>query len=504
MFNNQNSLDTKKCSLYSLDVKKEFKINTNRLKWHLSGALLLVLLVGITRLSCPFHGDQALFTLGAMDIAEGYTLYGDFWDYKQPGIFLFFLAGGSLFGFTEVGIHLFELLYWLVFCISAWLLLRHTLHPLLAIWLPAGAIAVYYLAAGPWHLTQSEMVVSFPLLVAAMSAYKAILDGRLRFDYLMLSGFAGGLVLLFKLILAPILFGFWVIVLYSAVRAGEKPGRIVSGIAITALVSLIPLAIAFGVGTFSGVGTTMLWTFFVLPPQIVAGGKAATFKRLFEGLRWFAVSFAAIIGLAVVGVAHVKTSFKPFVLYMLTWIGTAIIVILLQRTSWWGYQTLLLLVPTVFLAGLGLSSLEASIVKNLKPWFGGGILLLAVIASLGPLTFSALDHTTAMARLIAFGFTSDNKASVNPTYAAIASDIAQLPSISGRREEAIVFGDPLYLYLSRRRQAIPTNGWCLEYLTVDQWSTLTSAVKKSSAIFFLWRRTIANWFRQRHRQLLST
>jgi len=47
-----------------------------------------------------------------------------------------------------------------------------------------------------------------------------------------------------------------------------------------------------------------------------------------------------------------------------------------------------------------------------------------------------------------------------------------------------VFGNPLYLFLSGRRQAIPINGWALEFLTVDQWRDLTSEVSASSAPFF--------------------
>jgi hypothetical protein len=455
-----------------------------RQRWQLIGALFLVLLVGLLHLPFPFGGDQALFNLGARDMAEGHTLYGDFWELNQPGIYIFYLAGGSAFGFTEIGIHLFELLYWLAFCISAWLLLRHTLLPILAIWMPAGAVVAYYLASGPLHLTQKEMIVSFPLLVTAVCVHKAISDGRLRFGYLVLSGFAGGLVLLFKLILAPILLGFWVIALLSAIKAREKFGRIASGVALTALFSLIPLAIAFGVGALSGVGTTMLRTFFVLPTQIVAGAEPAKLGRLAASLRWFVSSFAAIIGLAVVGVAHVRTSVKPFVLHMLNWIGLGTVIILIQRTSWWEYHMLLLLVPTVYLAGLGLSSLEVSTIRNLKPWLGRALLLLTIPAALGPLTLNALARTAAITRFLASGSASDYRAHMSPTYADVASDIALLPPASGKRQEAVVFGNPLYLYLSGRRQAIPINGWALEFLTVDQWHTLTSEVKGSTAPYF--------------------
>ena len=83
----------------------------------------VVLAAGLC-LALPFWGDQALFTVYARQIAQGAVLYRDIFDVKQPGIFLFYLLGGSLFGYTEIGIHLFELLYWLAFSAFAMVALR--------------------------------------------------------------------------------------------------------------------------------------------------------------------------------------------------------------------------------------------------------------------------------------------------------------------------------------------------------------------------------------------
>jgi hypothetical protein len=49
-----------------------------------------------------------MFATAAIEPREGGGLYTDFSDIKQPGIFLF-LAAGMSFGFTEGGVHLFEL-----------------------------------------------------------------------------------------------------------------------------------------------------------------------------------------------------------------------------------------------------------------------------------------------------------------------------------------------------------------------------------------------------------
>jgi hypothetical protein len=73
-----------------------------------------VTFVGLARVPESFFGDQALNALMGKVIASGGAPYADLWDLKHPGVFFFFAAGGMLFGFDEVGIHLFELLWMLV------------------------------------------------------------------------------------------------------------------------------------------------------------------------------------------------------------------------------------------------------------------------------------------------------------------------------------------------------------------------------------------------------
>ena len=102
-------------------------------------------------------GDQALFAVYARELTRGAVLYRDLFDLKPPGIFLFYAAGGLLFGFTEVGIHLFELLYWLAFSAFAIVALRpyfrtHWAAPLV----PVFTVVVYYLRADTLDLTEVE------------------------------------------------------------------------------------------------------------------------------------------------------------------------------------------------------------------------------------------------------------------------------------------------------------------------------------------------------------
>ena len=96
-----------------------------------------ILLLGLARLPAPFTGDQALNMLMGKVIADGGAPYVDLWDLKHPGIFFFFAAGGLLFGFNEVGIHLFELLWMLVLALAVRVTAEHFLDNRVAIsWPP--------------------------------------------------------------------------------------------------------------------------------------------------------------------------------------------------------------------------------------------------------------------------------------------------------------------------------------------------------------------------------
>ncbi|MCB0116532.1 MAG: hypothetical protein KDD84_20680, partial [Caldilineaceae bacterium] len=79
--------------------------------------LMAVIVVALVSLPQPFMGDQAINTIIAEKMSQGEVLYRDVWDLKHPGIFGFLFVAGSLFGFNEIGIHLFELLYMLAFSV---------------------------------------------------------------------------------------------------------------------------------------------------------------------------------------------------------------------------------------------------------------------------------------------------------------------------------------------------------------------------------------------------
>ena len=203
--------------------------------------LAAILLLGLINLPQPFGFDQALFAIGARKMAAGAVLYRDFWDVKQPAIFVFYLLGGRLFGFSEVGIHLFELLYLLLFSAALIVTLReafeHHWGPGLAALL---AVGYPYAIVGDWHLTQVEGLAGPPIYLALWFATRAADPERKGRTSWAWSGVMGGIVLLFKLLFLPIVGSFWLVALMARTRQSVatrnslkiKSGELSSGLTI--------------------------------------------------------------------------------------------------------------------------------------------------------------------------------------------------------------------------------------------------------------------------------
>src|SRR5205085_8687159 len=104
----------------------------------------------------------------------------DYWDVKQPGLFWFYLIGGKFFGFDEVGIHGFELLYMISFAVVLTLTLRnyferkwgHVLAALMMVGYYYGLNGVPHPRLGLDYLTQVEGLVAFPLFLCLWFSVK--------------------------------------------------------------------------------------------------------------------------------------------------------------------------------------------------------------------------------------------------------------------------------------------------------------------------------------------
>jgi hypothetical protein len=447
--------------------------------------LALVALLGLANLPIPFTWDQSIFVLGAKAMSHGAVLYRDFWDTKQPGVFLFYLAGGRLFGFTEVGVHLFELVWQLAFAVAILVTLRrHFEHRAFASLAALFAVGLYYAVANDAKLTQVEALVGFPILLALWAAlpddeHTPPHPGRYLF-----SGLMGAVVLVFKLMFAPIVGAFWVIALVDALarrRAtfGQAAVRMVLPVAVGVVV---PLALVWGYFTAHGTWEFVWWTWTKFPLQVVTQAKGFRLDALVEGLSWFVFRFGPLVAVGLVGaVASFDMPRRARTTALVAWLALGAGIILSQRVSWWPYQYLLLVAPTGILAARGIDFVWTLVVRGAgQPGVrlrACGIAVIALLVSgaigaQGLKTFAlartrfALDpaHRERFQSLVA----------TQMPYALVRREMAFLSQPGSLPGSIYVIGNPLFSYFSGREDAGTRNAAILtHYVSAAEWDGMT-------------------------------
>ena len=476
--------------------------------------LLIVTLTGLIRLLETFGGDQALFVVYAAEINRGALLYRDIWDLKQPGIFLFYLMGGKLFGFSEFGIHLFELIYWLIFSTVLSITLKdYFRRPVFALLTPLLTMGVYYAVCNSWHLTQVEGLVGFPLYLTLLTSAKAMrTSGKFTNAFLLfLSGLAGSIVLIFKLILLPIITLFWLtFLIFLVTRQKNSFPKVLFLVIVPILFGLaIPLIGLFIYFASRDALEVVNYTFFEYPAlAIIAFAGENRLEVLKQGLQWFIIVFSPLIILVfiqfLISVKNLKTSNESFLsglreeilrmdfltLNLILWLVAGFGIILVQQLSWWEYHYLLLLVPLGILATKGIESLSEQATKNnafFTKLLGRGIFIIAIILLFMPTLFLEVRRIkNSFAAKMNFPIErllSPDK--INNEYEHIESETAFLFEQNSRPGKIFVCGQPLYYYLSKRSPAVSVNGWMPELFLPEQWKQLNEEIAAKSPVYIL-------------------
>jgi hypothetical protein len=423
-------------------------------------ALALVAVAGLANLPVPFDYDQAFFTVGAHELDRGALLYRDFWDLKQPGVFWFYLAAGHLGGFHEIGIHAFELAWMLGLAIALFVPLRGPAgSPGLARLAAVLTVGLYYAVTGANHLTEVEALVALPTFLCLSWALRASKRPGGAFGALLLSGCAGGVTLLIKLVLLPIPLGIWLVALWHTEWPDGRPtvAAAVRWAAAVALGLAVTLGVAAAVLAAQGVLRDALWTTFVHPATIAATTPAVGSRRyVVAGLLWFVEHLGPALGFALIGAYSRLSRVGPRAARALTWglvawVATASLAIVLQR-RWWPYHYLLFFVPVGILAAMGVQACwrQVTAAQKLPRW-----LLAAALASmfLAPTAMLAtklvrlpngLPRASEERRL-------EYAASFQPDYALFARNVRFLRDPASLPGPIYVFSNPLFYYLSARR-----------------------------------------------------
>ncbi|MEH2144130.1 glycosyltransferase family 39 protein [Nostoc sp.] len=437
--------------------------------------LILVAILGVINLPFPFSGDQALFTIGALEIQQGKVLYRDFWDLKQPGIYYFYFLAGTLFGFNEIGIHIFELIYMVLFSIILQLTLKpYFRHQIVASLVPLLTVGVYYIVSYHQQFTQVEGLVGFPLFLCLWLTYQSFNhEGKQRFIQLLLSGFMGGIVLIFKLIFLPVLLGFWLTILfYSILIKHQNIKKIVIEICLPIFIGIIfpILVIVSYFASFDSL-SIVYKTFFVYPSQVVANGTF-NISKLLVGITWFLKKFVTLILLALVAVnVSLRQSKNLLTLLFVVWFVFGLGLIFIQIRSLWSYHYLLLFVPTGILATKGLDILW----ERFKELSSPIIKILVTFLFLLPLLFNLKSKSVALVQNN-FALTENTRFKYQTVfredYTLLRSKVGFLLQPGSLPGEIFVAGDPSIYYLSGRTQATSLNAWSLEFFLSEQWPQL--------------------------------
>jgi hypothetical protein len=424
-----------------------------------------ILLLGLGRLPSPFTGDQALNMLMGKVIAHGGAPYLDLWDLKHPGIFFFFAAAGRLFGFSEIGIHLFELLWMLVLALAVRVTAEQFLKDRMAISLaPALTIGFYYAAATGVHLTQTEALVGLPLLLSLTSAAAAVrTSSRRRLLWLFSSGLSAGVVLVFKApyFLLPAI--FWVMASVEWRRAQGK--GIMRGI--------MALAPPLLVGTLLPVSASVIylaekhalglaWWTFVVHPREAASQTALDFQVLRDGSIWFVRTFSPLLALAIIGGwARVRQGWDLLAGALIAWIPVGLLLIWVQVIGWWSYHYLLLLVPIGLLAAQGVETLWSGVAAKKVPrrWRAAAAIVLVglIVISIPQIEVGARSVADVFrASPLPFDIVSARpyQAEQDRAYAVALDTTSFLRAPGSDPGPIYVFGSPIVYILAGRSPAI--------------------------------------------------
>ena len=446
-------------------------------------SLIFIAIVGVIHLPDPFTGDTAMFMAGAKAIENGGVYYIDFWDVKQPGIYLFFWQAGKLFGFNEIGAHLLDLLWMLTL---SYLLIKVTEEALenkwLSIFTPITSVGLYYIYAGSWHLTQVEILVSLPLLVTLWLGTKPYQSSRGRAIGYFLAGCAIGVTTIFKTVYFPLGVSLLLLPLYRDLKAqGSSLAVVLTNQVVPAVlgIALVFSALIFYLLQNSSF-SAFYWATFIYPMEVAREISSYQGRQLLKSILWLGGVFATCLPLLVVAAVTARKYPRNIIFaQFMVWLFFALALVLIQKYSWWEYQFLLLFVPLGVLTIFGLDRIvkymrDSGLAENARYTYVLAVVIVFYLI-VGGINHPWSDNARQLAISIyqGNGWGEKYRKSIDTKYRAYWKNTRFLHSPNALQGDIFIFGDPMMLMLSGRKQAaIPLNAWGINTTVKSQWDTL--------------------------------
>jgi len=442
--------------------------------------LLTILVIGLIHLKFPLGGDQCIFLLGAKKIDNGGILYKDFWDTKQPGIFLFFYMAGNIFGFQEFGVHIFELIYWILFSILLIMLTRHLRvfeKGFFSSLLPLFVVGVYYCNATPWHLTQIEALINFFLFLFVWLAAEHRESGKISIFISFLSGIVVAAIICFKLVYLVIVFSISVLLIRKLLKHGQKLKDVLI-FTITPMImgTMIPVTLLIFHYHKHNALALAFDTFFLFPLKMISYSSEMQYKSLLRSIRWFSTTNSTLMVFGLLGFLSIlksKTSLSSiFPPSIVVWFTGGFFTLLIQINAWWEYHFQLFYAPVGILAAKGVDFFWKEIQRtiNLSSRLVRNIVLIIFLI----LIF--LNQITILSNKI---YKFINKKDINLSAIEIREDTSFLRDSASLSGKIFVCGNPRYYLEANRDQATRFHGWALEYFVPKQWYELICQLDKN-------------------------
>jgi hypothetical protein len=460
-----------------------------------------VLLLGVLQLPAPFSGDTAHFAVGGARLLEGAVLYRDFWDVKQPGIFVFYAAARAALGPDAAAVHALDLVWMTALGAAIAAATRGRLRSRAALALaPLWGVGLYYAAAKPWHLTQVEALAGLPLFLSAWLAAPRLTragfasasaaEPRARSSgvsarsaeslppgpaRLAAAGVAGAAAVLLKLFFLPIVLATWMPALAGRPRPLRAAGVLAAGF-------LVPLATVVVALDRAGALDEAAWTTFVVPGRVAAMTTAGDLGRIGQAALWFGVFYGPVAALAVAGGREARRRRDVLGIQMIAWLAAGALVFLAQSGSWWTYQVQLLGVPCGVLGAMGADV----VLGRLDALPGARARRRATVAFAAILVLASAPALTSAGRRVALlasnGWALSPEAlagyrdAVDPDYAGLRREVAFLGEADALPGPIVVIGDPTQIHLARRSLAVSIHGWVPWRLLPEQWRQIAAEV----------------------------
>jgi len=434
---------------------------------------LLLALMGV-HVSMPLEGDQALYFFGARQMSNGMVLYRDYWDIKGAGVYGFYWLAGTLFGYSAIGLHVLELIWFSLTALLAYRLCAiSTENTRLACVGPLATVGAFFVAATPWHLTQPDGLVSLPLTFAAWAiAEPALQRGKSQLLSWILAGVGAGLATLFVTASILVAFAFVVAAVVFSWRVPATESK--SGVVVRvggfflgmALVLMIPIAWF----AKNGALREYLWTTWLYP---LAAQTEFTrdVRELVGSVRWFVGSVFVLIPCALIGVLGTLRDLRARYpraivgLLMCVWLAAGFLALLVQYHYSWQFHFNHFFVPVGVLAIIGMPEIFRALASR-----EGRLVALATL-------IVALGLPLLLLKKIIVG-------SSHPTAATTYEDsVKQGLGMATEDDSVYVLGDPRVMFAAGKGQPVKENGWVLEVLLSHQWKEFSAALRQSSPAY---------------------